>query len=141
MQSKGRYIKDFFVTDRFYLSTAVCILAFLVAHFLPELLLPTRILFYSFLLLFFIDILLLFFLRNGLNAHRIVNDKLSNGEENLVNISILNPYPFDVIVTVIDELPEQIQERSFSLKTRIGAKEKKNIAYTLRPSERYSFAN
>ncbi len=143
MQASGRHIKDFFVTNRLYLAAAVCIVFFIISHFIPELLLPARVFFYTILLLFIIDIALIFFLRNSLTAHRIVNDKLSNSDENLINISLLNPYPFDVKIKVIDELPEQFQERDFSVEEKVSALQKKNIAYTVRPTERgaYNFGN
>lgn len=136
MPAKGRHIRDFFIADRFYLSAAICILVFLAAQFVPELFAPARISFFMLLFLFLMDVSLVFFVRNELHAHRIVNEKLSNGDENIVNISILNPYPFDVKLKLIDELPEQFQERNFNLKTTIDANEKKNIAYSLRPTER-----
>lgn len=143
MQAHGRHIKDLFVATRFYLVAGLCIIVFIVSHFMPELYVPARIIFFSSLLLFVIDIGLLFFLRNRLNAHRIVNDKLSNSDENLINISLVNPYPFDIKIKVIDELPEQFQERDFSVEEKVSALEKKHIAYTVRPTERgaYNFGN
>ena len=137
------HIKNFFVTDRFYLLAGACVMGFLIAFFIPSLLIPVRILFYMFVLLFFMDIILLFFNKNELQAHRIVSDRLSNADENPVSIAILNPYPFDVEVKLIDELPAQFQERHFSIKASIQAKEKKKLAYTLRPTERgvYNFGD
>ncbi len=143
MSTSGRHIKDFFVTNRLYLCAAICVVSFVTAYFVPELLPIAKFVFYSLVLLFVVDVFLLFFLRNEMRAHRVISEKLSNNDENLVNISLLNPYPFDIKVKIVDELPEQFQERNFSLIEKIAATEKRNISYTIRPTERgnYNFGN
>jgi len=54
-----------------------------------------------------------------------------------------NQYNFQVAVDIIDELPEQLQERNFRIKVPLGIYDKKEIFYTVIPKSRgiYVFGN
>ena len=55
------------------------------------------------------DIFLLYVVKNGFEAIRITPERLSNGDENLVRITLNNRYSFIASVEVIDEIPFQFQ--------------------------------
>ncbi len=63
-------------------------------------------------------------------------EKLSNGDENPIAISIKNYYTFAILVKVIDEIPFQFQVRNFEIKRKIKASSQDDIQYFLRPTER-----
>jgi uncharacterized protein (DUF58 family) len=90
-----------------------------------------------------LDILILFFAKKGIEANRITPEKLSNGDENPINISIKNYYTFPISVKIIDEIPFQFQVRDFEIKRKLKASSQDEINYFLRPTERgeYSFGN
>lgn len=90
-----------------------------------------------------IDLMLLFFTKKGIEATRITAEKLSNGDENAINISIKNFYAFPVSAKIIDEIPFQFQVRNFSINRKIKAVSQDEISYYLRPTERgeYYFGN
>ena len=69
-------------------------------------------------------------------AKRLTADRLSNGDENKIELQVINRMPFTVIMEIIDELPVQFQKRDWKLTHRFAAKEQKNIIYKLRPVER-----
>nr|WP_315132811.1 DUF58 domain-containing protein [uncultured Flavobacterium sp.] len=94
----------------------------------------------TFLLL---DILILFFAKNGIEANRTTPEKLSNGDENSIHIRIKNYYTFPISVKIIDEIPFQFQVRNFEIKRQLKASSQDEISYELRPTERgeYSFGN
>ncbi len=89
------------------------------------------------------DIMILFFARTGIEGTRITPEKLSNGDVNLINVSIKNYYTFPVSAKIIDEIPFQFQVRDFEIKRNIKASSQDEINYELRPTERgeYSFGN
>ena len=64
---------------------------------------------------FVIDIIILFSSKNGIEAERILPEKFSNGDQNPVIVSINNYYTFPVFAKIIDEIPEQFQERNFNI--------------------------
>ena len=90
-----------------------------------------------------IDLIVLYRFKKGFSAQRIVSDKLSNSDENEIAITLENRYPFQVFVSVIDELPEQFQKRDFDYQTSLQVADKKTFSYNVRPVERgeYKFGN
>jgi len=89
-----------------------------------------------FLLVTFIDIFVLYYSKKGIETVRIIPDRLSNGDENTICISLKNNYPIPVILNVIDEIPFQFQKRDFLIQVRLSENEEKEISYTLRPTIR-----
>lgn len=83
-----------------------------------------------------LDALILFFTRTGIDAKRILPEKLSNGDENPVQIKIHNYHTFPVYARVIDEIPEQFQVRNFRIDRKIKASDVHTLEYDLRPTER-----
>lgn len=94
----------------------------------------------SFLVL---DIIILFAAKTGIESTRIVAEKLSNGDENPISVSIRNYYTFAVYAKIIDEIPFQFQVRNFEISRKIKASSQDDIQYFLRPVERgeYVFGN
>lgn len=90
-----------------------------------------------------LDIVILFLAKSGIEASRITPEKLSNGDENQINIAIKNYYTFPIIVKIIDEIPFQFQIRNFEIERKIKASSQDELNYFLRPTERgeYSFGN
>lgn len=74
-------------------------------------------------------------------ATRTTGARLNNGEQNSVVIRLLNTFKRTVTATIIDELPVQLQNRTFRLKARIEPNDVRDIVYTFRPVTRgvYSF--
>jgi uncharacterized protein (DUF58 family) len=83
-----------------------------------------------------LDMLLVYSRRAALKARRITGDKLSNGDENKILIVIENHYPYQVLLKVIDELPEQLQIRNASYNLSVPAGQEKVIQYSIQPVKR-----
>lgn len=90
-----------------------------------------------------IDLVILYRFKNGFSSKRIVSDKLSNSDENEIAITLENKYPFQVFISLIDELPTQFQKRDFDYKTSLQSAEKSTFTYSVRPVERgvYNFGS
>lgn len=93
------------------------------------------------LLTFTVDVMLLFNQKKGVEAQRILPEKLSNGDENAIRIDLKNNYFFPLSVQVIDEIPFQFQVRDFMIHKRLPAGGSRMFEYKLTPKERgeYSF--
>jgi uncharacterized protein (DUF58 family) len=91
--------------------------------------------------LIIIDYLFLFVISKSPIAKRLMADRLSNGDENKIELQVINRMPFTVTMEIIDELPVQFQKRDWKLHYKFAANEQKNIIYKLRPVERgeYNF--
>lgn len=87
-------------------------------------------------MLFFVDIFILYRISLGVEAKRFTAKRLSNGDENPIQIEIKNRYGFKVSVRVIDEVPFQFQLRDKDFKMNMKPGEIKSIHYQLRPTKR-----
>ena len=79
---------------------------------------------------------MLFHQKKGITSERIIADRFSNGDANEVTIKIQNNYGFSCDLLIIDELPFQLQERSFSISDSLSKYSKKSVQYDVNPKER-----
>ncbi|HUH28618.1 DUF58 domain-containing protein [Gelidibacter sp.] len=138
-----KFIKPFYIQPRFFYSGLVIITLFVFSYFVPIFFGIAQLLILVIVFLFFLDVVIVFSGRKKISGHRILPDKFSNGDNNQVEITIENKYPFMVYVTIIDEIPFQFQVRDFELKLKIKPKKQDSIVYNLKPTERgeYHFGN
>ncbi|WP_186525828.1 DUF58 domain-containing protein [Seonamhaeicola sediminis] len=86
--------------------------------------------------LFLVDFIIIFIGNNKLKAKRIVPERFSNGDKNNISIEVTNYHPFTIFIVIIDELPEQFQNRNFKLKNILNPRKTRTISYEIRPTER-----
>nr|WP_322624628.1 DUF58 domain-containing protein [uncultured Flavobacterium sp.] len=130
-QLRSIYINNF----AFYLFSGILGL-FLLSYLFPWLYTATWLLTYIFLVLLGTDFLMLYTGGKKFDAKRKTAEKFSNGDENPVSITIVNPYSFPIRIKVIDELPVQFQERDFSILKTIGARKTQILDFFLKPTKR-----
>ena len=128
---KALYINHLF----FYILAGIGGL-FFVSFFATWLFTVAWVLFTLLVLVTIVDLFMLFSGKNGLEAERILPDKLSNGDENPIVIGIKNNYPVPVWLEMIDEIPFQFQKRDFLHTLQLASKGKTTLEYSLRPTER-----
>jgi uncharacterized protein (DUF58 family) len=140
---KKKLLGDLYMHVRWYFAAGGTALLFLLSFFLP-IFWPIAVI-YSLLLvtITIADYLMLFWGSQSLLAHRIVPERFSLGDENTVDISLLNLYSFPVDIMFIDEVPQQFQYRNFKRYCHIAAGKRVLESYTLRPLTRgeYFFGN
>ena len=120
-----------------------CILFFVVSFFFSALGDIPKIGFQVFLVLVLLDYFFLFFFGKKPFAKRIISERLSNGDENKIELRINNEFFFPVNMQIIDELPEQFQIRDWKRNAYFKSKQQQKFIYTLRPVNRgeYHFGN
>ncbi len=123
------------------MAVGFCIVLFIISFFYKPLAQIPKILIAVTTALVLIDYLFLFVFSKVPTAKRIMADRLSNGDENKVEIQVVNNMPFTVNIEIIDELPVQFQQRNWKLTQRYTSGQQKNIVYNIRPIERgeYNF--
>lgn len=134
-------MKNLYTTSLFYAAIGAIALLFVLSFFFAWIYPVAWVVAALFLLLCCIDILLLFGQKKGVVAQRILADKLSNGDENFVQLQLENKYKFDIRLNVIDEIPFQFQKRDFSIQIDLKPQAVVEKLYSLRPTERgvYTF--
>ena len=130
------FFKKLYINNLFFYLLMGNIVLFVVAFLFPILFNAITYVFLILIVFLFLDILILFLTQNGIDAKRITPEKFSNGDENLINISIKNYFTFPINVKIIDEIPYQFQVRNFEIKRKIKASSQDELNYDLRPTER-----
>lgn len=125
------YINNFF----FYLLIVVAAL-FCCSFIFPEIFNATKLVLLILIGFFFMDMIILFSSAKGIEGQRITPEKLSNGDENPIVVSIRNFHTFTIHAKVIDEIPNQFQVRNFEIKRTIKNASSDDFQYYLRPTER-----
>ncbi|MCX2582261.1 DUF58 domain-containing protein [Pedobacter sp. MR22-3] len=131
-----QYYTNLYLTDRLFAALGFCIILFLLRFFfswlgeIPEIALGVL------LILWFIDILIQYRNSEGIEAKRITSKRLSNGDENPVQIEVKNKYGFKIKLRVIDEIPFQFQLRNKDFRLSLQPGAIKSIHYNLRPTKR-----
>ncbi len=135
---KSLYLKPLFFTAFF--SIAVL---FIASYFFENVFGVAKLLLAILLGLLVFDILLLYRNKIGTQAHRSLPEKLSNGDQNTIEITVVNRYQFTSTIKIIDELPVQFQHRNFAITSKLKPSDEKKFTYNLRPTQRgeYHFGN
>ena len=126
-------LPEIYFTTRSYALKATLVLIYLLGFINIFFYHLANILLLLFLLVFALDVFVLFRNKSGVVAKRITDSKLSNGDDNVVSIQIENRYGFKIHITLIDELPIQFQLRDFERKISIESSKENYIRYSLRP--------
>ncbi|MDI1255155.1 MAG: DUF58 domain-containing protein [Flavobacterium sp.] len=131
-----KFLKSLYLNNFFFYALLGIVVLFVCAFVFPFLYRAVEYLFLVLLVFLFLDVLIVFFAKNGIDASRIMPEKLSNGDENPININIRNYYTFPIYVKIIDEIPSQFQVRNFEISRKIKSSSEDDIAYYLRPTAR-----
>lgn len=133
------FYRSIFLTDRFFYAGSIVILTMFLGFFWPVLIEIAWIMLWVLIGTSLAEVLILWRI-NGIDARRVMADKFSNGDENVIKILLDNRYNIDLDAIIIDELPEQFQVRDFRLNDKLKARTSKGLAYKIRPTERGMFS-
>lgn len=114
----------------------VSVFSFVIAFYIPALYPVVTGLFIIFIGFVLVDYSLLFFTKKLIHARRITPHRLSNGDENNIEIVVKNPFDFMIKAEIVDELPEQFQLRNWKRNLSLKARQQKKIRWKLKPLQR-----
>lgn len=138
-----KFVKNFFVTHRFFYGMAGLIAMMMLSYAFPFLLPLVKTCCALFLVLCLIDTLLLYNRSVVVTTARETPPVLSLGDDNPITLLVHNKSGIRLNIGLIDELPEQFQKRDFYLAITLGANSKHQQMYELRPTTRgeYTFGH
>jgi len=133
--------KHTYLSSRFFAVLSALILWFCLAFFIQALFVVGMYLLIVFCALTLIDFTWLFKQRVLIQGNRILPHMLSLSDDNKIDIILRNMSPRFWYVDIVDELPEQLQERNFKMSLQLGAYGNEKLTYTIRPLSRgiYTF--
>jgi uncharacterized protein (DUF58 family) len=130
------FYTNLFLTRRLLAGLIACSVFFIFSFFLPWLGVLPYLFFGALVVLFLLDVVLLYRTNNGVFARRQAPERLSNGDDNQLAVYIENFYPFAINAGIIDEIPHQFQKRDVWFTTSLALRQHKLITYVLKPLKR-----
>lgn len=136
-----RFYLSLFFARRWYWLLVGVICLFVIAYGVPFLQVIAQLLLLFLAVVTLLDYVVLFTRREPVTVVRRLSDRMSNGDVNPVHLEVTSRFPFPVVLRIIDELPDQLQERRFHLDVRLKPAENQVLDYTVNPKERgeYTF--
>lgn len=132
-------MKNLFLSNRpFYILSAI-ILLFVLSVPYPNLFRVAQIALVVLLGLLVLDVFVLFSKKKPIKVNRIIAPISNLADENKIEYKFLNQFPFPISLRLFDEFPEQLQQRKFLSKFRIGPKATVQQIHTFVPNERGFF--
>ena len=131
-----QFFKDLFLNNRFFYVLFGIIVLFVFSFVFPSVLFLAKFFVFIFSTVTIIDVFILFRVKKGIEAQRVLPEKFSNGDDNEVVIYLANTYSLKIYCSIIDELPIQFQQRDFNIGKEISSNKKERITYKVRPLER-----
>ena len=113
-----KFFKALYIEPRFFQSGITIVVLFGFSYFVPFLFNFAQALVLILLTFLCVDLLIVFIGNSRLVGKRIVPDKFSNGDINIVNVEIESNYPIQISCAIIDELPEQYIEKNSFFKVK-----------------------
>ncbi len=133
-----------FLNNRLFFLLGTNAAIFVIGFFIPFFFDVARAFLLVIVVLTIIDIITLYGTRNALKLIRVLPERLSNGDENRIQLQIESKYNFPVHINIIEELPFQFQKRDFSFKVILKPNTRQEtIQYKLTPRKRgeYEFGH
>lgn len=134
-----RFYKSLFLARRWYWLFGGVIFLFVISYGVGFLFTIAQLLLLALVLVMGMDYLILFTRRSPVTVQRLLSDRMSIGDSNPVHLRVQNGYHFPVRLRIIDELPDQLQIRDFSLDAELKPGETRELEYFLNPKERGEF--
>lgn len=129
-------IKSFYLNNIVYYIAGLASVVYVLSYFEPALFRIGGMILLLLLIAVVVDTLLIYGKKNGVEAERELTDRFSIGDPNKVIMQITSHYPFNLRTSVIDELPDQFQERKWIRKMIVEKGVPYKLIYHLTPLSR-----
>ncbi len=131
-----KFIKEFFLSTRLLIILISLTLLFVISFAYPVLFAFCKVALYFVISAVFIDTFLLFSKKEGISSERKTPEKLSNGDENSVELIFKNNFSFKIYGKVLEEFPVELQKRNTTFSLTLPASRSISLQYNIRPQTR-----
>lgn len=130
------YSISFYFTGFFYACCGVILALLILAFLVPVLETVALIALAGLCLAVLADLAIVYRHKIPVKAERVAGDRFSNSDDNRVQIYISNLLSYKTEITVIDELPYQLQIRNWKKQLSVAPGHTSVISYMVKPAER-----
>jgi len=139
IQRSVRFVGSLYLSDRFFAVLTIIVLVMGAGFALPVLLPVGQTLLVVAAAITVFDIVLLYQKKVDVECTRRTPKVLSLSDEQNIYLDVENKSGLNLDIALVDELPEQFQERDFELEFTLDAYEERTLIYTVRPLTRGSY--
>ncbi len=134
-------LRSFYLRSPFFYALGALVLLFALAFVKPALLLAAQVLLALLALIIIYNIFVLYMYVGPVSLQRALPKKLALGEDNAIAVQVYNGSQRPLNIKLVEELPEQLQVRDFTLSERVASREMVVLNYHIKPLCRgeYSF--
>ncbi len=130
------FFKTFYLNKIAFILFGICIVLFGFGLLINGFFILGKALFALIWLVIFIETLILFLGKSRIDITRKPPMRLSNGDSNLVHLTIKNGYKFYIFATLIEGLPEQLQIRIWQKQVKLKPQAYTEYQYNISPKTR-----
>ncbi|TGN29811.1 DUF58 domain-containing protein [Empedobacter tilapiae] len=134
-----KFFRSLFLTNRFFYAGLLIAFCYVIAFFLPPIYIIAKILTLVFIVSIIVEIFLVYIPKTSIEVLRNYPERLSNGDENELELFVTNHYQFPLNVKIIEEFPVQLQLRDFQFRKRFKSGQNTKFDFKIRPTERGSY--
>ncbi len=132
-------MKNLFLHNRFFYGIATCIILFVLSYSYPFLFRVAQAVLLLFIITCVIEWVILKNIGTKVSCSRKVLEKLSLGDEQIVHYAITNDSNYNIKTLLVDELPEQLQHRSYIVDQYIDKQSNVSKEFVIMPTERGAY--
>lgn len=136
-----KFIRRLYIANTFFYVLLFLAACFAISFYVAPFRIISVILFWIWIGLCLWDLIILHLPQHQIKIDRFYPDKLSNGDDNLLKISLTSSYQMKVKARVLEEIPLLLQMRNNEFPVELHARKTTEIEYWLSPKRRgvYSF--
>jgi uncharacterized protein (DUF58 family) len=127
---------DIYIANRTWWAFGFLFFVFVLAYPYPSVFGAAKIISIVCAIVAAVDFVILVLPNKIISAKRILNEKWSISDENTVRIEIKNNVSMFWYLTIIDELPVELQLRNFEIKSTVDANAFTEVEYKVKPMRR-----
>ncbi len=135
-----RFFRELYLANRFFIVLGICVAGLFMSFVLNGFSLLAYLSIGVFAIVCIIDLISIYRYKNGLNTWRNCPDRLSNGDQNTISITVTNNYPIAIGIKIVEEVPIQFQKRDLIFDTTLSSGQEQVFYYDLRPTRRGVYA-
>ncbi len=137
------FFKTFYLTPKAFVALGLCILLFCIGLVLDFSFILGQMLLFLAILAVLVETILLYSKSELIDCERILPNKLSNGDQNTVELQLRNFSIMNLTLTIYEDLPDLLQLRTWKIETNLKRLANQITHYEVRPTQRgvYSWGN
>jgi uncharacterized protein (DUF58 family) len=137
------FFKSFYLTSRTFIVLGIGIALFCIGLVLNLSFIIGQLVLFLLFLTVLVETILLYSKSQLISSRRILPNRLSNGDQNSIELQIRNNSTMDLALTIYEDLPDLLQLRIWKIAVTLKKATNQKVVYEVRPTQRgiYTWQN